>query len=233
MNFQDDNFTANRNRTLEILTKMLERGLTFKDTFFFGRADITQDEELLTLLSRTHFSSLLVGFESLNQNALDEIGKRLEIEKVKDAAAQFARHKIKLIASLVLGLDSDSTEDIRRSVDFALHVNAFTLQPAVLTPLPGTKTYHLLKEKKRLLPVDWQYFDLMHATFKPAKMSAEELQKSFYQALLRFYTFRSAFRMIGIYGIIPAFRRLGLWIVMHIGTLFSHLTDKHFFQQLR
>jgi radical SAM superfamily enzyme YgiQ (UPF0313 family) len=35
MNFEDDNFTANKERTKEILRRMISEGLVFRETFFF------------------------------------------------------------------------------------------------------------------------------------------------------------------------------------------------------
>lgn len=54
---------------------MIENNLVFKETFFFGRTDMANDEELLDLLHRAHLNRVLVGIESLNQESLDYINK--------------------------------------------------------------------------------------------------------------------------------------------------------------
>jgi len=69
MNFEDDNFTADKERAKEICRRMIAEGLTFKETFFFGRTDLAEDEELLTLLHDAHLTRVLIGIESLNQDA--------------------------------------------------------------------------------------------------------------------------------------------------------------------
>ncbi|MEI3340101.1 MAG: hypothetical protein V8R80_09350 [Eubacterium sp.] len=77
----------------------------------------------MELLSRAHLNRVLIGIESLNQKALNEIQKgqrRADIER----AAGCRRRKIRLIASLVLGIDADTREDIRLAVDFARKIDA-------------------------------------------------------------------------------------------------------------
>lgn len=159
VNFQDDNFTGNRERAKAILQQMIARDLVFKDVFFFGRADIVNDEELLTLLCRAHLRSVLIGFESINQASLDRIGKNIKLDSFIGNVRNLARHRIKLLASLVLGLDTDGSEDIRRAVRFFRNNDAFTLQPAVLTPFPGTPLYQEFERDGRMITKDWQYFD--------------------------------------------------------------------------
>ena len=75
MNFEDDNFTADKERAKEICRQMIKEGLVFKETFFFGRTDLAKDEELLTLLKQAHLTRVLIGIESLKQEALDSINK--------------------------------------------------------------------------------------------------------------------------------------------------------------
>lgn len=70
MNFEDDNFTADKERAKEICRRMIDEGLVFKETFFFGRTDLADDEELLGLLRDAHLTRVLIGIESLNQKRL-------------------------------------------------------------------------------------------------------------------------------------------------------------------
>lgn len=56
MNFEDDNFTADKERAKEICRRMIAEGLTFRETFFFGRTDMAEDEELLELLTPAKMS---------------------------------------------------------------------------------------------------------------------------------------------------------------------------------
>jgi radical SAM superfamily enzyme YgiQ (UPF0313 family) len=109
-----------------------------------------------------------------------------------------------------LGIDSDSKEDILRGIDFAKKVDAYQLQPAILTPFPKTAIYEQLKKEDRIITKEWSSFDMMNVTFIPKKMSPWELQKLFLVAVRRFYTFSSSFKIGKIFGISFALRRMGM-----------------------
>ncbi|SMC76122.1 B12-binding domain-containing radical SAM protein [Papillibacter cinnamivorans] len=222
MNFEDDNFTADRERAKEICRRMIAENLVFRETFFFGRTDLAGDEEMLELLQRAHLSRVLVGIESLNQASLDLINKHQKISDIRRCAAALSRHKIRLIASLVLGIDTDCAEDIRNGVQFAKSINAYQLQPAVMTPFPGTPVYDQLEKQNRMLTHEWSLFDMLNVTFIPNHLSPWALQKEFFRAVRQFYSFLSSFKIMRIFGLQYGLRRLGLCFLMHLGMPFAY-----------
>ena len=56
LNFEDDNFTADKERAKDICRRMIAEHLTFKESFFFGRTDLANDAELLQLLHDAHLT---------------------------------------------------------------------------------------------------------------------------------------------------------------------------------
>jgi radical SAM superfamily enzyme YgiQ (UPF0313 family) len=237
MNFEDDNFTADRERAKEICRRMIAEGLTFKETFFFGRTDLAQDDEMLTLLHDAHLTRVLIGIESLNQKALDAIDKHQSINNIKAAAAACKRHGIRVIASIVLGIDEDSVEDMDRSIQFARDIDAYQLQPAVLTPLPGTPVYEQFMKEDRMLYRDWEEHDFMNVTFRPKNCTPWQLQDEFYHASTAFYNYRSAFRIGKLFGAEYGWRRFGFAIFAHLGPWGARFCSLHvpvsFYYKLR
>lgn len=223
MNFEDDNFTADKERAKEICRRMIKENLVFKETFFFGRTDLAKDEEMLTLFEKAHLTRVLVGIESLNQASLDEINKHQKISDIEACAKALSHHKIRLIASMVLGIDTDSQDNIMKSIDFAKKINAYQLQPAIMTPFPNTAVYNQYERENRMITKDWSLFDMMNVTFKPKKMSAWELQQQFFRALKHFYTFFSSFKIAKIFGINYGLRRMGLSLVIKVGVAFLNI----------
>lgn len=227
MNFEDDNFTADKERAKEICRRMIEEGLVFKETFFFGRVDMAEDEELLELLSKAHLNRVLIGIESLNQDALDEIHKGQRPLDIRTAAMKCRKHKIRLIASVVLGMDSDTKEDIRRAIAFAKEVDAYQLQPAILTPYPGTPVYEKLMKEQRMVINDWSQFDMMNVTFLPNHMTPWELQSEFYRGVRAFYDVKGAIRIGKLFGWGYGVRRLGLCFFAFWGSKGAEFASKH------
>lgn len=237
MNFEDDNFTANRERTKKILRRMIDEGLVFRETFFFGRTDLAKDEEMMCLLEKAHLTRVLVGIESLNQESLDTINKHQKISDIENCAKALSRHKIRLIASLVLGIDNDGPDDIRRGVEFARKIGAYQLQPAVLTPFPGTPVYEQYVRENRIVGNDWQYYDMMNVNFKPKKMSPWGLQKEFFRATRKFYCFHDSFKIGKRFGAGYGLRRIGLAFVVRAALIaiffIARLGHKNLFFKLR
>ncbi|MCD8332999.1 MAG: hypothetical protein LUB60_02520, partial [Clostridiales bacterium] len=169
----------------------------------------------------------LIGIESLNEKALEQIHKGQHRDDIVRAAESCRRHKIRLIASVVLGLDADTREDIRKAVRFAKDLDAYQLQPAVLTPYPGTPVWRQFEEENRMLVPDWEQYDMMNVTFRPKNMSAWELQDEFYHAVTHFYTFSSAFRIGKIFGWGYMVRRLGLAFFSYAGAFGARFAADH------
>lgn len=226
MNFEDDNFTADKERAKEICRRMIDEGLTFKETFFFGRTDLADDEELLQLLHDAHLTRVLIGIESLNQDALNSIHKGQNIENIKRAAAACKKYKIRIIASIVLGLDEDTLEDMQRSVMFAKSIDAYQLQPAILTPYPGTPVYEKMIKEHRMISTSWEDFDMMNVTFLPKNETPWQLQQQFYHVAKLFYDFKSIRKIGKLFGREYGLRRLGLALATRLGAFGANLASK-------
>lgn len=228
MNFEDDNFTADKDRAKEICRRIIAENLQFKETFFFGRTDLARDPELLDLLAKAHLTRVLMGIESLNQASLDEVNKHQSIDDIKKACAACAQYGIRVIASVVLGLDADTPDDIRRTVQFAKDVGAYQIQPAILTPFPGTPVYDELTSSNRMITNDWALFDMTHVTFQPKHESPWELQQIFWKSCNYFYDIPSALRIWKRFGAEYGLRRIYLAWATSAGVPLAYFVADHF-----
>lgn len=233
VNIQDDNFTADKERAKRILSMIIENDLAFKETFFFGRIDIADDEELLTLLKAAGFRIVLVGMESTSPAALEKINKKQSPENVFQNARRLTDAGMKLSASIILGLDGDTEESIGTTADFCTAVGAYSLQAPILTPFPGTPLFRQLEEEGRLLPVGWEFFDMMHTVYQPEGMSPKKLQYLFNRALIRFYSFRSVGTVWRKWGMREALKRFGLALSFRMGMLFVLLRERTYYSLLK
>lgn len=132
-----------------------------------------------------------------------------------------------MIASIVLGIDDDTIEDMNRSIDFAKSIHAYQLQPAILTPYPGTPVFEQYEKEGRMISHDWSLFDMMNVTFKPANETPWELQDEFYNAAKYFYDFKSAKQIGQIFGKEYGRRRWGLALMARLGVWGAHFCSNH------
>ncbi|MBI4838586.1 MAG: cobalamin B12-binding domain-containing protein [Nitrospirae bacterium] len=89
--------------------------------------------------------------------------------------------------TIILGMDDHDEDYIKRLVDFLLEVELDLAEFTILTPFPHSPIRAALEKQKRILHNDWLRYTGAEVVFKPAKMSAEALQKMFFYAWDEFY----------------------------------------------
>jgi radical SAM superfamily enzyme YgiQ (UPF0313 family) len=185
----DANFTSNRERAKEILRLMIGEGLKPKSTAVHTRLESYKDRELLSLMSPLNFK-VYIGMESLDQDALDGYNKKQQISEAGEAIRVFHDHNIKVHGYFMFGADQDEPDTLKRYEEFVHESNLDAFTVTVLTPHPGTELHSQLASQNRIITSDWDYYDGLHVTYKPARMSAYEMQKAFNDFYLRVFSLK-------------------------------------------
>ncbi len=214
---QDDNFTADKERAKEILDKMIFHRLIFKETFFYARMDMFDDPDLMGLLQKANFRRVFIGIESLNQQSLKYVNKKQTLKNIEQMRDQLHKYKFKLIASFVIGLDYDDIDDIQRMVRFSKEINAYQMQPQILTPYVGTPIYDQLEAEGRILTKDWKKYDMMHVVFQPRNMTARTLKNEFFNSLSTFHSFRAPWNDFKNLGWMDGMKKMVFCVVIKFG----------------
>ncbi len=199
--FYDDNFVVNKARTASLMSAMIAEGLT-PNWFAQVRADAALrsksrpeiDEQFLDLMTDAGCRMVMIGIETITDDGLAEIGKRLEVSTIEKAVDGFHRHGIAVHGMFVAGLDHDSAASADTTAAFAHRLGIDTFQLMIETPLPGTKLWDRITPEGRLLSDDWSLFDGHHVVMRPARMTPLELQLSVLHAMSRFYSWPAILR---------------------------------------
>src|SRR5262249_30982313 len=132
--------------------------------------------------------SLFVGFESLTPANLLEQRKYQNLRRDYSAAIR-RLHDVGVMinGSFVFGMDEDDASVFDRTVDWAIEQGIQTATFHVLTPYPGTALHARLSAQRRIVIHDWDLYDTRHAVFRPARMSAAELEIGYRRAYREFY----------------------------------------------
>lgn len=197
--FYDDNFSANKKRTKELLREMIAHEKEFGGRFQWStqvRVDIAKDPELLDLMQQAGCVTLYIGFESINPDSLKEMKKGQSVEDIKRAIKEIHKRKIMIHGMFVFGFDHDTKDSLKATVKFAIRQKIGTAQFLILTPLPGTEFYYEMKNTNRWIDDYWQEFDTHHVKFVPKNFTLWELQKMQIWAHGRFYRLRNAFKKL-------------------------------------
>ncbi len=106
---------------------------------------------------------------------------------IRDRIQRYHDHGIAVEGTILLGMDDQSEDDIKRLVDFLLEIKLDLAEFTVLTPFPHTKAYDDLKRQNRITSSDWNDYTADKVVFQPQLMSAQRLQQMLDYAWDTFY----------------------------------------------
>jgi radical SAM superfamily enzyme YgiQ (UPF0313 family) len=207
--FVDDNFTAHKTRSKELLSSMIAEDLTFPWSAQV-RTDVANDRQLLRLMADAGCEIVHIGFESVNPKTLEAFNKKQGLDDIIRCIKTVKDHGINIHGMFVLGADTDDADTIKRTADFVIDLGVDTVQFMMLTPLPGTPFFEEMKESGRLIHTDWSKYDAHHVVFKPLLMKPQTLHMESLKAMGRFYSWKYILRhlarldffyaAVGLYG---------------------------------
>lgn len=185
--FYDDNLTANRKRINELTDMIIEENLGIEWSAQV-RSDIAMKPKLVNKLRRAGCDRVFIGFESINDRALEALHKSQTKKDIEEAIATLHGIGIKIHGMFIFGEDHESIKDIRETVNFAITHDIDTVQFMILTPFPGTRTYQKIMDEGRLFHKNWDFYDGMYIVYQPKNMSPIRLQNETIAAYKKFYS---------------------------------------------
>ncbi len=189
--FIDDNFIGSPAYTRELLGRIRSMKLKWSAAV---TTRILDEPGLLDLMKETGCQSLFIGFESINDAALENVHKDNQSGKYEALIAAIHRRGIMINASMVFGLDGDGPDVFAKTMDWFEKNRIETLPCHILTPYPGTALYHRMEAGGRITDHDLSRYNTAHVVFRPEGMTADELYQGYLRMYRRFYSFRSIFR---------------------------------------
>jgi hopanoid biosynthesis associated radical SAM protein HpnJ len=139
--FDDDTFTDDRPRAEAISRGLARLGITWSCN---AKANVPR--ETLQVMRDNGLRLLLVGYESGNQQVLNNVKKGLKVDRARRFAADCRDLGITVHGTFILGLPGETKETIQETIRFAREVNPHTLQVSVAAPYPGTELYRQATE---------------------------------------------------------------------------------------
>jgi radical SAM superfamily enzyme YgiQ (UPF0313 family) len=203
--FVDDNFLSDHAAAKAFLRELIPMRIRWVSQ---ASIDMTADPELMQLLADSGCIGNVIGFESLDRGNLRAMKKGPAFhmksgstwDRYGAAVGVLRDHHLQTWAAFTLGHDHDTPESIRETCDFAL-ANKFCFAAFnILMPYPGTPLYdRLTRERRHLLGGKWWLhpdYRFNHATFRPSRMSPDELTQACWEARRRWNSLGSVFGRI-------------------------------------
>ena len=183
--FWSDIFNFNREWTLELCQKIIESGL--KITWSSNTRADTMDEEMARMMYKSGCRLVSIGVESGSQKMLDNIGKKITLDDIRNTVKILKKNKIKIYNYFVIGLPWETEETVEETIKFAIELDSNFISFYTATPLPGTK-YFAYAMMNKLVEGN---LDFRSAYYEPVVrseyLSKERIFELHKQAVKRFY----------------------------------------------
>ena len=205
--FYDTSLTINPSYSKTLFRKMI--GLN-KKFFCNGNSDIlARDKELVSLSKEAGCLAWLVGFESVSQETIDEVGKKTnKVDEYFQTVKNIHDNKMAVIGDFMFGFDTDTPDVFDETLKVIKELKIDIADFCMLTPFPGTPIFNKLEKEGRILTKDWSQYSLKNVVFEPKNMTPDELiqglRKMYYEFYSTPYTVKRIVRSLKL-GIYPFF----------------------------
>lgn len=173
----DDNIIGSQKYAEELFIKLSELGF-----YWTGQSsiNIADNDKLLDLCARSGCNGLLIGIESIDEENLKSINKKVNrVYKYMESIKKIQDKGIKVLGSFILGLDEDDASVFERTIKFIKETDIAVPIFNILTPYPGTRIYNKLMEENRIITNDWSYYTSTNVVYMPRKMTPDELLEGY------------------------------------------------------
>jgi radical SAM superfamily enzyme YgiQ (UPF0313 family) len=110
---------------------------------------------------------------------------------IRERVRRYHDYGIGVEGTILLGLDNQTEDDIKRLIDFLLEIDLDLAEFTVMTPFPHTKGYDDFTRQGRIFDFDWNHYNAGQVVFHPKHMTAERLQELYDYAWTTFYATES------------------------------------------
>ena len=190
--FIDDNFVGNPKWTRSLLVRLKEMGIKWNAAVSINVVNIPG---MLDDMKECGCQGLFIGFESINPASVGGVHKvQNDVSTYEWAVSEIHKRGIMINASFVFGLDSDTKETFKATLDWIIRNKIETVTSHILTPYPGTELYRQMLQEGRLLTRDLALYDTAHVVMTPKNMTAQELYEGYLWIYDQVYSFRNIVR---------------------------------------
>jgi radical SAM superfamily enzyme YgiQ (UPF0313 family) len=132
-------------------------------------------------------AGVMIGIESLAQDELNALNKRSNVEKLHEAVELCRRHGILMIGYYIIGLESDTEESIRASIENLAVMRFDLVALSILTPFPQTPLWQRLQECYGIDDQDYSHFDGKHLVWRHPALTKGQIENLLDWSFKRLY----------------------------------------------
>ncbi len=192
--FTDDNFIADISYTRDILGLLKNYNFSW---FCQVSTNIYRHEGLIVEMSKAGCTGVYIGIETFSEENLANINKKFNrMADYEKLLGLFNRYNIRVMASMMIGLDGDTKETLEQMVRQLIFLRVSYAQFYLLMLLPGTQLRDQFLKENRIIDFNWDHQNGTVVTFIPKFFRSEELQSYYWELYKEFYSCESIFRRL-------------------------------------
>jgi radical SAM superfamily enzyme YgiQ (UPF0313 family) len=156
ISFNDDMFSLNKGRVLEICNKVIERGINKDIQFTVNLRSDRVDEEILYALKEAGCIHIIYGSESGSEATLKRMNKSLKVSENIEAIKLTKQYALVAEVNIVIGSPGETKEDFLQTIKFLKDSQPDKIFVSKFYPLPGTQFFRQLMDRKIMQkPQNW------------------------------------------------------------------------------
>lgn len=184
----DDVFNLNRQRAADICRMIIDEGLDIEIAFPNGLRSDLLDEEMISLLRRAGTTYISFAIETASPRLQKMIRKNLKLDRAENAIRIANRMGILCNGFFMLGFPTETEEEIRMTIDFAVRSRLDVAHFLKVTPFEGTQLYDLVPpETIKVFEDHPEYLNYEDRSFNLSEAPGHEFRRLFRYALMKFY----------------------------------------------
>lgn len=153
LSVRDDTFTVSRKRVVDFCRGLIDSGI---DLLWDCQSRVNiVDEERLVWMRRAGCTHIQYGVESGSPRMLQRLNKGITLDEIRAAAALTRRVGLGLSIYLITGIDSETDDDLRSTVQLIEEIRPHDGLVSPLTVYPGTGLYEDAKRRFGITDAFW------------------------------------------------------------------------------
>jgi radical SAM superfamily enzyme YgiQ (UPF0313 family) len=184
--FLDDNIYGDQNYCKELFEALIPEKIIWVSQCSIN---ITKEPDMLSLARKSGCRLLSFGLETVEPSNLEKFNKSWNHpEEYKNAFKITREHGIEVSVSMMIGADDDTIYTFQNIYNFIMDNHIVLPKLYILTPMPGTPFYDLLKAENRIISHDLRKYTGGFAVFRPKNFSPEILEKKYWELYNKIHT---------------------------------------------
>ena len=187
LQIQDDVFNWIPERAKEICDRMVRAGIRMHVSFPNGLRGDIMDSELLWKLKRVGTFRISYAAESGSERIQKLIRKNMDLTKLKAVIAQTDRLGIFAHGFFMLGFPTETLDDMRRTVEYALTSKLHSATFFVVNTFEGSRLAKMMEKEGKGLDVEAKNYSYYSTSHQRSEVPTDTLAKLIRKANRRFF----------------------------------------------